>query len=1041
MKTYRIEIFTKSEFNDVHSNEVLADIRQLGITAVEGVQAVKVFLLSGDFDADTDANGDSSGNSGPVGNGSENGNRSVREILERIAGELLADPVCEGYYIGNSGVPAGLAEAHIIEVHLKPGVTDPVAGSTTMALNDMQIAVKTVRTARKYIILGAVSYKQRQLIAQKVLANDCIEQVIFDNESDVPDPHLQPYKLNLKHINICELSGQELVELSRKYDLFLNKAEMLTIQEHYRKLKREPTDIELEMIAQTWSEHCVHKTFRGVIEYKVLNNCNANNTENDIVRDEVAGSKGSCVIRNLLKTTIAAATHELAKPWCVSVFEDNAGIVKFDDDYGVCFKVETHNHPSAIEPYGGAATGIGGCIRDPMGTGLSAWPIANTDIFCFAPPDMKQQELPEGVLHPRRVMKGVVGGVRDYGNRMGIPTINGAVLFDQRYLGNPLVFCGNIGLIPLDKCFGKPQAGDLIVVLGGRTGRDGIHGATFSSGEMTHEHESLFAHAVQIGNPIVEKKVLDVLMQARDEELYDAITDCGAGGLSSAVGEMAQDLGAVVDLENIPLKYEGLSYTEIWISEAQERMVISVPVGNIERVREIFAAEDVEATVIGKFGNDGKLELRYDGVVVGELDMEFLHNGLPVYTRKAVWQKPALQEPEANEILTWAGNNSTIYGDNANAWDNKNSGERKSTVSGGGIDYTGALKSILSDYNVASKEWIIRQYDHEVQGGSAVKPLVGVELDGPGDASVIRPVLSKDMGLATGCGICPSYSDIDPYWMALAAIDEAVRNVVSVGGRADRIALLDNFCWGNCDKPDRLGGLVRAGKACYDGAMAYEAPFISGKDSLNNEFRTGTGETISIPGTLLISAFTIVDDVHNCVTMDAKQAGSMLLIVGETRNELGGGQFYKLLGKLGANVPRVDLKAGPANARAVAAAIEQGLVLSCHDCSEGGLAVALAEMAFAGGFGIEADLSGIVCSSDVVRAEQLLFSETPSRYIVEIRREDFGAFASLCGQVRFAEIGKVVSEPRLVIRDAKRNKVVDADIFELKQCWQGGLGV
>ena len=462
----------------------------------------------------------------------------------------------EDYHIGHVPAPAGISKATLAEVHLQPGVTDPVAGSTMMAIADMGIEVKSVRTARKYVLLGMLSDREQQLIAQRILGNDCIEQVVFGEDNEPPSPHVEPYRLNIITLPLRQLDEKGLVELSKQRDLFLNAAEMRTIQDYFREQDRDPTDIELETLAQTWSEHCVHKTFRGRIEF-------VEETDEEV--------KPPVIIDNILKSTIAKATFDLNKPWCISVFEDNAGIIDFDEDYGVCFKVETHNHPSAIEPYGGAATGIGGCIRDPMGTGLGAKPIANTDVFCFAAPDKKLDELPTGSLHPRRVMKGVVGGVRDYGNRMGIPTVNGAVLFDDRYVGNPLVFCGNVGIIPRDKCFGDAQPGNLIMVVGGRTGRDGIHGATFSSGEMTHEHETLFSHAVQIGNAITEKKTLDTLIQARDENLYVAITDCGAGGLSSAVGEMGEKLGAIVDLEKVPLKYGGLNYTEIWISEAQER--------------------------------------------------------------------------------------------------------------------------------------------------------------------------------------------------------------------------------------------------------------------------------------------------------------------------------------------------------------------------------------------------------------------------------------------------------------------------------------
>ncbi|MBN2376229.1 MAG: phosphoribosylformylglycinamidine synthase subunit PurL [Sedimentisphaerales bacterium] len=959
----RIEIYTKSDYEDVHGQEVLADITQLGIETVQAVQVLRVFLLEGNLDSET---------------------------LQRIAREVLVDPVSELYCLGQSGAPAGLAQATIMEVHLKPGVTDPVAASTMMALADMGLELESVRTARKYVLLGGLSEKQKQLIAQRVLANDCIEEVIFGADAEIPLAHVAPYHLKISQIPIRELGEQELEELSGKKDLFLNVAEMRAIQDYYRKLNREPTDIELEMLAQTWSEHCVHKTFRGTIE---------------LVCADADGKTRTEVIDNLLKSTIARATSELNKDWCISVFEDNAGVIKFDEEYGICFKVETHNHPSAIEPYGGAATGIGGVIRDPMGTGLGAKPVANTDVFCFAPPDLKLQELPAGVLHPRRVMKGVVGGVRDYGNRMGIPTINGAVLFDERYLGNPLVYCGNVGLIPADKCFGSARSGNLIMVVGGRTGRDGIHGATFSSGEMTHEHETLFSHAVQIGNAITEKKTLDTLLTARDKGLYVAITDCGAGGLSSAVGEMGEKLGAVVDLDKVPLKYQGLSYTEIWISEAQERMVIAVPPEKLVQIQEIFDSEDVEATIIGKFTDDKKLVLRYQGQTVGELDMDFLHGGVPKYTRQARWQKLQLSEPEITEQA----------------------------------DYTGDLKAILSSYNVASKEWVVRQYDHEVQGGSVVKPLVGLVNDGPGDASVIRPRLDSERAVAIGCGICPQYSDIDPYWMALAAIDEAVRNVVAVGADPGKIAILDNFCWGNCNKPDRLGSLVRAAQGCYDAAMAYGTPFISGKDSLNNEFQTDSGQTINIPGTLLISAMGIVTEAQKCVTMDAKEPGNVIVFVGETRDELGGSHFYKLHGQLGANVPRVDLQAGPKIIHAVAEAISDGLVRSCHDCSEGGLAVALAEMAFAGGLGMDVNLSGVPVGRDVGKNYQILFSESPSRLVLEVHPDDIGKLAKILRNVRFAEIGKVTDGIRLVIRNRGNHAVIDAEIADLKETWQKPL--
>jgi len=955
VKEWRFEVINKPGFTDVHGKSVLEDIAELGIGSVQAVQSARVFLIEADFD---------------------------RDSAEHVARELLTDPVCEEYYIGRSGPPAGLAKATLIEVHLKSGVTDPVAESVMTAIADMGVRAQNVRTARKYVLLGDITQSQTQTIAKKLLANDCIEDCIIGNEEEPPSPHLKPYQLQIVHWPIRDLDDDGLAALSKKKDLFLNLVEMQTIQRYYRDLGREPTDIELESIAQTWSEHCVHKTLKSSVEMSV--------------------DGQQVYFDDLLKDTVFKATKQLAKKWCISVFADNAGVVEFEEDSAICFKVETHNHPSALDPYGGSATGIGGVIRDPMGTGLGARPIANTDIFCFGEPDKKLQEIPKGVLHPRRIMKGVVAGVRDYGNRMGIPTVNGAIYFDDRYLANPLVYCGNIGIMDRNKCVKNPQSGNLIVMVGGRIGRDGIHGATFSSGQMTHEHETIFSHAVQIGNPIMEKKMLDVLIQANEAGLYEAITDCGAGGLSSAVGEMGEDLGAEVDLEKAPLKYAGLSYTEIWISEAQERMVTAVKPENLAAITKIFDGENVESTVIGRFTGDRKLKLRYNGQQVGELDMEFLHNGVPKYSRKAVWKTPQLSEPSIPE---------------------KDS-------------YNDDLLAILSCYNVASKEWIIRQYDHEVQGGSVVKPLTGASNDGPSDAAVIQPKFDSDTGLAISCGMNPLYGDIDPYWMALAGIDEAVRNLISVGGRVDRIALLDNFCWGDCTKPETLGPLVRAAQACYDGAMAFDAPFISGKDSLNNEFACEDGTQISIPATLLISAISIVDDINKCVTMDAKAAPNLLFVVGETKNELGGSHYYKIAGHIGANVPRLDLGTAPKIARKIAAAIAGGLVVSCHDCSEGGLAVALAEMAFAGGLGIKADLRGLPTSKDCCRVDAQLFSESTSRYIVEVQQEKYDAFAKLMLNLPFGQIGTVTHDKRLIIQAEDGRAVIDSDIDSLKRAWQ-----
>ena len=753
---------------------------------------------------------------------------------------------------------------------------------------------------------------------------------------------------------------------------------MKAVKNYFKKKKRNPTDIELETIAQTWSEHCKHKTFRGIINYN--------------------GKK----IDNLLKQTVIKATNQLNKPWCVSVFTDNAGIIKFDKENCVAFKVETHNHPSAIEPYGGAGTGTGGVIRDILGVGLGAKPIMNTDVFCFGPLDFPEEKMIEGTLHPGRIFKGVVAGVRDYGNRMGIPTANGAVIFDEGYASNPLVYCGTVGIMPNKDCFKKVKPGDFVVSLGGKTGRDGIHGATFSSIALDKDTE---VSAVQIGNPIMEKKVQDALLQARDLGLYDAMTDCGAGGYSSAVGEMAEETGARIYLDRVPLKYPGLTPWEIWVSEAQERMVFAVPPAKLTEIMKIFERENVEAVVIGEFSGTGRLELFFGKERLADLDMKFIHDGGPRFELTAVWKDKNFPAPDFLCPL----------------------------------DLGNSLEKILSDLSVASKEWIIRQYDHEVQGGSVIKPLQGVTNDGPGDAAVTRPVLTSFKGVAIANGINPRYGLLDPYWMAASNIDEAVRNIIAVGGDPDKIAILDNFCWGSPNKPEELAGLVRASLACYDIAMAYGTPFISGKDSLNNEYADSkTGKKVAIPGTLLISSICIVEDIRSCVTMDFKKEGSLIYLVGETFNEMGGSVYLKNNGYTGNTVPKVNAVQAKKLFDRMFKAMQQGLVRACHDCSEGGLGVALAEMAFAGGLGANVYLDKVIKAPDLKRDDFILFSESNTRFVVEIEKKNSRKFETLFKNFAAANIGTINGE-RLIVHGEDGRVILSEDINKLKEAWQRPL--
>jgi phosphoribosylformylglycinamidine synthase len=855
---------------------------------------------------------------------------------------------------------------------------DPVEGSIYKALKDMGItSVTAAKTMKRYVISGVVAQEDIQILTDKLLVNKIIQHVAEPGEEFFL--HAKPLEgVELHEIDLLGLDDQGLIDLSRDRFLSLNLDEMHELQDHYQKLGRNPTDVELETFAQTWSEHCVHKTFRGIINY---------NGE---------------IIDNLLKQTIIRATREINHDMCVSVFEDNAGVIRFDDEDNIDFKVETHNFPSSLEPYGGAGTGIGGVIRDVLGTGLGAKPIMNTDIFCFAPPDMPMKEVPPGALHPRRVMKGVVSGVRDYGNRMGIPTANGAVFFDKRYVGNPIVYCGTIGIMPKDCSFKKVSDGEVIVLIGGRTGRDGIHGATLSSTEVTEESETTSSHAVQIGNAIQEKKVTDTLIKARDMGLYTALTDCGAGGLSSSVGEMGKETGAVVDLEKVPLKYEGLKYWEIWVSEAQERMVLAVPPDKVDELLAVFESEDVEAVVIGTFTGNGTLTLRYHGVTVGEFDCAFLHGGVPRLERTATWQQPSYPEPDFS-CPAYLGD---------------------------------SLKKILGSWNVCSKEWIIRQYDHEVQGGSIVKPLTGAMNDGPSDACVLRPKLGSNYGIAVANGINPKYGVIDPYFMALSAIDEALRQITAVGGDITRTALLDNFAWGNTTIPDRLGDLVRAAQGCYEGAVGFGTPFISGKDSLRNEFIYGD-KVIRIPPTLLISALSVMTDVTKAVTMDFKDTNNMIMIVGVTKDEMGGSHYLDIHGFIGNSVPHVDIKTARETMRALHIAMNQGLIRSCHDCSEGGIGVTLAEMAFAGGIGAVVDLV-LVPTETEMRIDHILFSESNSRFIIEVREEDVNEVSYILGDVPYAVLGKTIDRDRLII-ESSQGIVVDENIYDLKEAWQAPL--
>jgi phosphoribosylformylglycinamidine synthase II len=942
--------------------------------------------------------------------------------LEAAARGPLSDPVIQEYAI-DRGLTRGFD--WLIEVGYRPGVTDNVGKTATEAIALLTGNTVRVYTSRQYAITGIrdrgsldlLTRGDAERIASELLSNDLIQRnEIIDGRTWNPTQAITPYvprvmgeeRIGTEEIDL-DCPDESLIRISQERVLALSLEEMRILRDYLKNdavlarrkafgLGARMTDAELECLAQTWSEHCKHKIFNARIAY--------DDGEGRI--SEIDSLFSACIKRS----TCEIRERMGADDWCLSVFSDNAGIIRFNDDWNLVFKVETHNSPSALDPYGGALTGIVGVNRDPFGCGKGAKLIFNTDVFCFAPPDY-DKPLPKRILHPRRIYEGVREGVEHGGNKSGIPTVNGCLVFDDRYLGKPLVYCGTGGIMPArlngEETHTKEiRPGDLVVMTGGRIGKDGIHGATFSSEEL---HEGSPVTAVQIGDPITQKKMTDFLLIARDRGLYRAITDNGAGGLSSSVGETARlSGGCEIDLKKAPLKYPGLNPWEILISESQERMTLAVPPATVDEFLDLARKMDVEATVLGRYTDKGWFHIRYGEETVVYLDMDFLHDGLPQMTLRASWIPPTHAEPAFPEPA----------------------------------DMGEALKTILSRLNICSKESVVRQYDHEVQGGSVVKPLTGVVNDGPSDAAVIRPLLDSFEGIVIANGICPRYSDIDAYHMAAAAIDEAVRNAIAVGAPLDRLAGLDNFCW--CDPvrsektPDgeyKLAQLVRANQALYTITTAYGVPCISGKDSMKNDYQIGSVR-ISIPPTLLFSTLGKMEDVRKAVTMDVKKPGDLVYVLGTTFRELGASEWYALHDATGNGVPKVDAKSAKTRYEALHRAIMAGLVASCHDCSDGGLGVALAETAFAGGLGMEIDLRSVPAEG-VTRNDEILFSESQSRFVVTISPQSREAFETLFAGSVCARIGTVISEGVLKVNGIGGQRIIEEELAALKAAWQKTL--
>lgn len=990
----RIEIALREGLRDARGERIKREIQHFLHLPVDSVRTIDVYTVDAELS---------------------------EEEFVKTASEPFCDPVIQVWSIDR---PLADGFDFLVEVGYRPGVTDNIGRTGREAIEYITghplKADEGVFTSVQYLLSGNLSRTDVELIARNLLGNALIQRFVvldlaeYAAKGGVPAyvPRVQSQsEIQVREIDL-EVSDDELMRISKDGVLALTLEEMKIIQAHYRDpqirearlklgLGAIPTDVELECLAQTWSEHCKHKIFAGTVHY-----------------EDDKGNRQE--IKSLFKSFIQRTTRDVReklgnRDFCLSVFKDNAGVVKFNENWSLVFKVETHNSPSALDPYGGALTGIVGVNRDPFGTGKGAKLIFNTDVFCFADP-FYDKPLPSRLLHPRRIYEGVVEGVEHGGNKSGIPTVNGSLVFDERFAGKPLVFCGTAGIMPAT-LNGEPgheksiEPGDLIVMTGGRIGKDGIHGATFSSEEL---NENSPVTAVQIGDPITQKRMFDFLIRARDKGLYRFITDNGAGGLSSSIGEMAGECGGChMDLAKAPLKYPGLDPWEILISEAQERMSLAVPPESIDEFMAMAKRFNVEATILGEFTDSGYFHIVYGDLTVAWLPMAFMHEGLPPMQLPAKWVPPRHDEPvlQAKE------------------------------------DYTEDLKQLLGVLNICSKESVVRRYDHEVQGGSVVKPFTGVANDGPSDAAVVRPILDSFEGVVVAHGICPRYSDIDTYHMTANAIDEALRNYVAVGGSLDLVAGLDNFCW--CDPvksektPDgeyKMAQLVRANHALYDVCLAYNLPLISGKDSMKNDFYDGATK-ISIPPTILFSVIGKIEDARKSVTMDVKRPGDIVYILGTTGNEMGGSEYLAMRGGIGNTVPKVNPEKALKRYRALHMAITGGLIASCHDLSDGGLAVALAEKAFAGGYGIAADLGRVLWGdAEPLRSDAvLLFSESASRHLVTVRPENRDAFETAMAGNCFSAIGTVTEEAIVTITGLSGKTIVNAGIEELKEAWQSPL--
>lgn len=909
--------------------------------------------------------------------------------LDLLGRFLFSDPVLNTFSVQQLPCEAE-PDIQYIEVGYHAGVTDSVAEEIVRAAHELGISgIDAASTGKRYTVIcreGLILGKDElSLLAEKVLVNPVVQRYAIGPITPA-FPEKSEHRIPVEHFNVHTMDDDALSALNQRQRSALSMEELHGIRTYFASENRPCTDAEYEMIAQTWSEHCIHKTFKAKIR---------------VEGGEADGLPP--LVDNILLTYIKSATDAIAAPWVVSAFKDNAGILTFDDEYEISFKVETHNHPSAIEPFGGANTGVGGVIRDILG--VSAKPIAVTDVLCFGLDNREDFYLENQSLQTRHIQDGVIAGVQDYGNKMGIPTVNGSIHYHEHYTSNPLVYCGCAGIAPKGAHPSAQKIGDRIFVIGGKTGRDGIRGATFSSMTMSN---STFDHAgssVQIGAPLIEKKVTEIILAARDKKLYSAITDCGAGGLSSAVGEMTSDLGGEIEIGKVPLKYAGLAPWEIWLSEAQERMVLAIPTEKTSEFIALCEANDVEYCDIGYFSGTGRLVVRYHGDVIINLGCSFLHKGIP--QRHLVAKKaPRTAVHAENEIQK----NNFL----AEAW-----------CAEGLKFFTTLLMSVLQHHAVHSKEHAIRLYDHEVLGATVVGPFAGPLQSGPSDAAVLAPAeIKSGKGIVISNGFNPRYGKADSYNAAFSAFDEAIRNAVSCGADPDRIAVIDNFCWGDPQDPETLYTLLRSAQACRDASLLHHAPFVSGKDSFNNEFIDEKGNRRAIPPSLLISAIGMIPDVNKAVTVDLKNAGNSIYCIGEFRPELSASVAAQILDSrfpksIASIEKKVDFSPGsgplpsknaPKTFRSLYHAMQKELVAACHDISDGGLLTAVAEMCCAGERGATISLDKIKPAQSKGELVLTLFGETNGSFIIEVNRANEEEFLNEMSDIECIKLG-IVGEP------------------------------